>query len=912
MRRRGWALLGPVFGLSSLAAPQPAPRLGAEAFDLLIRGGDVIDGSGGAARRADVGIRGDTIAAVGDLSSAAGTRVMNAGGLTVAPGFIDMHSHSDYSLLVDGRAWSKVTQGVTTELLGESESAGPITALNRDAIARTLAGLGVSLDWSTLAGYFDRLERGKISVNVASAVASGTVRAAVVGYDDRLATARELKEMEDLVEEAMRSGAVGLSSGLDYVPNRFASTEELIALARVAGRHQGIYVSHLRGAADDLLGALNEAIRIGREARIPVEVLHIKRALVGGGGTSGRQDTATLQDAVALLERAQRDGVAIYADVYPYIAAQTGLADRMIPVWAQEGGARRMVERIRDLDQRPRIVAATRGLVANGIREDRIMLSHTAYEPHRRFQGQRIGDIARTMGLEPAEAIVELVDRAEGRVDAIYFVMREEDVEYALRLPWTTIGSDGAAMSSTDRVGGESAHPRSYGTFPRILGHYVRDRKILELPDAIRKMTSLAASRLGLTDRGLLSPGMKADVVVFDPATIADHATYEQPMQRSTGVRWVVVNGQVVLEEGEHTGARPGRVLRRNHAAAGASAPPVPSAPPVDPVDEFVHAEMERQHIPGLSLAVVRDGAMIKTQGYGLANVELAVPAEADTVYQLGSISKQFIAAGIMLLAEEGRMKLDASIREYLPDAPETWKAITIRHLLTHTSGLVQNDPLGLYEPARETQVLKAIAPLNLSSEPGEQFSYSNAGYNILALALEKVAGQRWDEFLSERVFKPLGMSATRRFSLTDIVERRAATYAFKAVLSNISPTPRDLAAGGLLTTVGDLAKWDIALYGEKVLRRDSIDQMFTPAKLKDGTPAAFQGAGYGFGWQVGALDGRRFVAHVGTRFGSVAYVIRYLDQHLGIAVMSNLDATRAMPIATGVARLYLKGEKSR
>jgi N-acyl-D-amino-acid deacylase len=541
-------------------------------FDLLIRGGEVHDGSGAPGRSADVGILGDTVTAVGDLSSAEAARLLEAKGLVVAPGFIDMHSHSDFSLLVDGRAMSKVYQGVTTELLGESGSAAPASGPARDELARSLVEYDLALDWTTLDEYFSRLERQGASVNIVSTVATGQVRAAVVGYDKRAPTADEMLKMEGLIEQSMRDGAVGISSGLIYPPNQYASTEELIALAKVAAVHGGIYVSHIRNEAGGLLDALREAIRIGREAGTPVEVLHLKRSSVH---LASAVQKPSIQDAAALVESAQRDGVKIFADVYPYAASQTTLSVR-IPDWAREGGRLKMLERLRDTATRARIRDELRKDFARGIggvTPDTILFGQTTYEPHRRLQGKRLVEIARDLNVEPAEALIVLVDKAEGSTSAVYFSMREEDMRYALTLPWTTIGSDGSAVAPEGILARSHPHPRWYGTFPRVLGRYVREHKTLTLPEALRKMTSLPASRLGLADRGTIAAGKKADLVVFDPATIIDRADFARPHQLAEGVRHLVVNGQIVLLDGTHTGAKPGRVLRHRPAARISNAP---------------------------------------------------------------------------------------------------------------------------------------------------------------------------------------------------------------------------------------------------------------------------------------------------------------------------------------------------
>jgi N-acyl-D-aspartate/D-glutamate deacylase len=530
-------------------------------FDVLIKGGRLIDGTGAPARLADVGIKDDIIVALGDLNDAVAEKKIEAGGLVVSPGFIDMHSHSDFRLLVDGRGLSKVMDGVTTELLGESSSAGPVMGPARSEREKSLKRLELSLDWTTLGEYFERLERQGMSVNILSTVGSGLIRASVVGYDNRPATSEELERMAKLVGQAMQEGAVGLSSGLIYPPNQYASTEELIRMAEVAAEHGGIYLTHIRGEGDKLLEALKEAIEIGREADLPVEVLHFKRAAVR---LDGEPENPSIQDAVALIEQAQQNGVKIYANMYPYSASQTGLGVRL-PDWVHEGGREKLLERLRNPQIRARIRIEVNESLSQGIASrtpDTIMFGSTPYEPHRRFLGMRIDAIAREMKIKPAEAIIELIEKADGGAGAIYFGMREEDVRFGLMRPWTTIGSDGAAVAPEGILAQSHPHPRWYGTFSRVLGHYVREEQIMTLPEAIRKMTSLPASRLGLVDRGIIAVGKKADLVIFDADAIIDKATFTEPHQFSEGIQWLLINGQLVIAEGRHTGAMPGRVLR--------------------------------------------------------------------------------------------------------------------------------------------------------------------------------------------------------------------------------------------------------------------------------------------------------------------------------------------------------------
>jgi N-acyl-D-amino-acid deacylase len=531
----------------TLAACRPAP----DRFDLVIRAGTVFDGSGAPSRVADLWIDGDSIVAVGDLSDARADRTIDATGLAVAPGFIDMHSHSDRTLLVDGRALSKVTQGVTTELVGESGSAAPVFEATRE-----------DQDWTTFAEYFAKLEASGISVNVMSTVASGTLRAGVVGLDDVPATPVQLDHMRALTREAMEDGAVGLSSGLIYVPNRYATTEEIVALAEVASGYGGFYATHLRDEADELVAAVEEAVRIGREADVPVHILHFKFS-----GTRSRRlhDVSPFRAAVETVEQARDEGLNVYADVYPYLASSTTLNMRL-PEWAHEGGGRALAERIRDPALRPDLRRAVRDHLALGIpagTPETVLLSRTPYEEHQRYQGMTIGQIAGAMGLDPADAILELVEKADGGASAIFFGIREDDLELALRLPWTSIGSDGSALAPEGELARSHPHPRSYGTFPRVFARYVREGGVLTMAQAVHKMTGLPAEQIGLLDRGALRPGYRADVVVFDPETFRDLATFEAPHQLAEGVDHVLVNGTLVIDGGEHTGALPGRVIRR-------------------------------------------------------------------------------------------------------------------------------------------------------------------------------------------------------------------------------------------------------------------------------------------------------------------------------------------------------------
>jgi len=528
-------------------------------YDLLIVHGQILDGSGSSAIDASVAVRDVKIAGIGRLDQATAKRVIDATGLVVAPGFIDLHSHSDFTLLVDGDAQSKIRQGVTTEILGESDSAGPVLGPAVDEFDRSLKPTGIKRDWKTLGEYFARLERQHTSVNIASYVGSGQVRADVVGFTNRPAHDDEMDAMKQLVEQAMREGALGVASGLIYAPNMYANTKELIELAKVAAKYGGIYTSHIRGEGTHGVQAIQEAIQIATKANLPAHILHFKMDGKDNWGHMGQQ--------IKTIDEARSNGVDITADQYPYIAAMTGL-EQCLPPRYLEGTSQQIVARLKTADARKRI----REDIANGLPgwEDNevksvggwhgVMVASCQKTENKKYEGQRMDEVAKMMGKDPVDALCDLLISEEGSAGAIYFSMSEPDVELAMKQPWVGIGSDGSAVSP-EMVFVGKPHPRFYGTFPRVLGVYVREKKVLTLPEAVHKMTGLSAKIVGFTDRGLLKPGMAADITLFDPATVIDKATFENPTQYPVGIPYVIVNGVVVIDKGEHTGAQPGRVL---------------------------------------------------------------------------------------------------------------------------------------------------------------------------------------------------------------------------------------------------------------------------------------------------------------------------------------------------------------
>jgi N-acyl-D-amino-acid deacylase len=557
-RGKAWAVaLSLVLGLVGLMARHYAAQ--GPQYDLLIVGGHILDGSSSPWFAGSVAVKDGRIVEVGRLPNASARRVIDATGLIVAPGFIDLHSHSDYTLLVDGTAQSKVRQGVTTEILGESSSAGPVLGPAAAEFDKALQPLGIQRDWTTLGEYFARLERQGISVNIASHVGSGQVRECVFGSENRAPTAEELEKMKALVAQAMREGAIGLSSGLIYPPNMFAQTDELIELAKVAAQYGGIYATHIRGEGTHGLQAIDEAIAISEQGGLPAHILHFKM--------DGRANWGRMVEQVRHIQAARDRGVDITVDQYPYIAAMTGL-EMCLPPRYLEGTSEQIVARLKD----PKARAEIRKAIATGLPgwEDNevksvggwhgVLVASFQKLENKKYEGKRMDEVAKLMGKDPLDALCDLLISEGGSAEAIYFSMSEQDVRLAMRQPWVGVGSDGTAVNPEMAFAGKP-HPRFYGSFPRVLGYYVRDQKVLTLADAIRKMTSFSAQITGLTDRGLLRPSMAADITIFDPETVTDKATFENPLQYAVGIPYVMVNGVIVIDKGQHTGAMPGRVL---------------------------------------------------------------------------------------------------------------------------------------------------------------------------------------------------------------------------------------------------------------------------------------------------------------------------------------------------------------
>jgi N-acyl-D-amino-acid deacylase len=547
-----------ILAVSLAALAQGRQPSGAQSFDIIIKGGTVYDGTGAPARRADVGIKGDRILAVGNLSRATAPTIVDAKGLAVAPGFINMLAHSESSWFIDPRSLSELKQGVTTQIFGEL-SMGPLNDEMKRRLRDQQGDVKYDIAWTTLAEYLQYLEKRGVSQNFASFIGAATIRENVIGLEDKPPTPAQLDQMRELVRHEMEAGALGITTALIYPPAFFAKTDELIELCKVAAKYKGKYTVHMRSEGNQLIEGVQETMRIGREAGLPVEIYHLKAL--------GKDNWPKMDQVIKMIEDARRQGVKITANMYTYTAGGTGL-DASMPPWVFDGGREAAYKRLQDPATRQKIAEAVRtptndweNLYLAAGSPDRILLASFRSEKLKQYTGKTLAEVAKLRGKDPVETIMDLVLEDRSRIGTIYFLMSEDNIKKQIRQPWVSFGSDAASIAPEGVFLKSSAHPRAYGNFARLLGKYVRDEKVISLAEAIRRLTSLPATNLGLDHRGLLKEGMFADVVVFDPNTIADRATFENPHQLAVGVKDVFVNGVQVLKDGEHTGVKPGRAL---------------------------------------------------------------------------------------------------------------------------------------------------------------------------------------------------------------------------------------------------------------------------------------------------------------------------------------------------------------
>ncbi len=518
-------------------------------YDILIKNGQLIDGSGSTRYVGDIAINADTIAAMGDLKDAMGTTEVDATGLTIAPGFINMLSWANESLIEDGRSQGDIRQGVTLEVMGEGHSMGPLNTKMREEMKAGQGSIAYDIDWSSLGEYLDFLQKKGVSTNITSFIGNGTIREFVMGYENRLPTEEEMETMKRLTREAMEEGAVGLSTSLIYVPSGHAKTDEIIELAKVVAEYDGMYISHIRDEEGGLLNAVNELITISEKAKLPAEIYHFK--------ASGNANWQLLDSAIQLVESARKKGLPITTDMYMYNASSTGL-NVVLPAWAKEGGHSATMKLIENPAKRKKMMAE----IDFHVPPDKILLVGFRNKELRNLIGKTLADVAKERNKTANETLVDLIHEDDSRIQVVYFSMSEENIKKKLKLPYMSICSDAGSYTNEGVFLEQSTHPRAYGSFARLLGHYVREEKVIPLEEAIYRLTTLPATNLKLKKRGTLKEGYFADVVLFDAEKINDNATFEKPHQYATGMRHVFVNGEQVLKDGEHTGAFPGRFVK--------------------------------------------------------------------------------------------------------------------------------------------------------------------------------------------------------------------------------------------------------------------------------------------------------------------------------------------------------------
>jgi N-acyl-D-aspartate/D-glutamate deacylase len=820
---------------TALAAAGVRTHTQAPELDVLIRNGQVLDGTGSAAVRADVGIRDGRIAELGSLAGRAARRTIDAAGMVVAPGFIDLHTHSEMPLLADGRAESKVRQGVTLDVMGESTSVAPRDGLDADAPGPgSLGGDAVRPDWTTFAGYFERLERQGTSINAISHVSSEQVRRVVMGYDARPANAEQLARMKQLVARSMEEGAWGLVT-------RFESggpehPEEVLELAKVVASYGGNYTSHTGSEGFEQDREFDFAIRVAREAKLPVHIFHFKIRARQNWGTVGRY--------IRQLEAARAQGLDITANQYPYTAMFHGW-NAFFPLWIREGGPDRFAERLKDPAARARLKKDKD--FETWAREhgwwDGIVMARASTAANRRYEGMPIAEIAKQRGdADPMDTCIDLMAEEGGRISGIFHTMSEEDVRAVMKLSWVAVASDGSAINL--QAPGVP-HPRNYSTNARVLGHYVRDERVLTLPDAVRKMTSLPASILGLNDRGQLKPGFAADVVVFDPQRVRGTNSFEKPKSYAEGVPYVLVNGVVVIDRGEHTGARPGKALRGAGARRG---------PPTSTAAVFPGADWER-------IASPESAGFSKAKLEGVAALARTMPTTAvvaavngrlllehgDTAHlsYIASVRKSVLAMLFGRYVENGTIRLDETLKDLrITDhggLSEQELEATVEDLLGARSGV--------YHEASYSGDDLASAPPRNSQKRGSYYLYSNWDFNALGTIFEQKTGRDIYDALETDLARPIGMQDFRR----DLQKKEGDLTKSMHAAYPMWFSTRDMARiGHLMLREGNWA-------GTQVVSRDwtrRIVRIVTPRNEMNPIERRKGRFGYGFLWWI--FDGEQ------------------------------------------------------
>lgn len=933
----------PTFNLASIGGPaffagllavlilctQGARTMAAEKYDLVILNGRIIDGTGAPWYSADLAIDAGKIVKIGRVSPEMGKKSIVAAGLVVAPGFIDMMGQTATPMMDDPEsALNLLTQGITTINAGEGSSAAPL-----DEQAGTRAG------WTTMTEYFALLDMQGLPVNVVQTVGHTQVRRIVLGDVDRRPTPAELQKMQELVREAMAAGAIGVSTALIYPPAVYATTEEIASLVQVAGEYGGGYYTHMRNEGDQLLEAIDEALEIGQSGNAPVHIYHLKAA--------GRQNWGKMDLAIARIKEARANGQRVTADIYPYINNGLGIAALVHPRHFAEG-YEALVRRLDDPELRAEIrreMESTEGW-ENWFRHaghdwDRIVIGQATAANYAKHQGLSLAEIARAEGEDPWETFFNLVKTG---AFALPQTMSDANKIKAMQQEFISFCTD-VGPANGSRI---ASHPRAFGAFPRMLSWYVRDLGAISLERAIAQASAVAANDVRVYDRGRIAEGLAADLIVFDYEQLADQATFKDPAALSVGMKFVVVNGEVVLEEGTMTTSRPGRVLR-GPGYRPETAPDQVSTGSQNPLtasyDREIHEFMREHRVPGLAVAVTVDGELKHARGYGyadLANNELAKPT---SLFRIASLSKPITAVAILQLIEQERLKLDDSVFKLLDQSQPAIEAagdkydtrlnkITIRNLLEHRGGWDRDasfdamfqsvrfaKQLGVPAPANSDQVIKAMLSQPLDFDPGEKYAYSNFGYCLLGRVIEKLTGQTYEEYVKEHVLAPLGIHSMR-IGHTHLSGRapdevryyhpQPGTSVFEPDLGQQVPSPYGAwsleamdSHGAWIASAVDLARFAAAFDDPDqcpILSRESIELMFArplggAEAEEDGTPKMTY---YSLGWQNRVLDGGAVNHwHTGSLPGTATMMIRRHDGKNFIALMN----TRISPSTTHLGR---------
>lgn len=901
-----------------------APRIGsaAETFDVVIKSGRVVDGTGSPWYRGDIGIRDGKIVRIGRIEAATATKVIDAKGLVVSPGFVDMMGQTATPMLRDSKTGlNLLRQGITTINAGEGVSAAPL-----DAAAAKTAG------WQSMAEYFQLLDLKGLPVNVAQSVGHTQVRRLVIGEVDRRPTAAELKRMQALVRESMEAGAIGVSTALIYPPAVYATTEEIAALCKVAGKYGGRYYTHMRNEGDQLLEAIDEALEIGAAGGTPVHIFHLKAA--------GKQNWGKMQLAIARIKAARAAGRQVTADVYPYVNNGLGIAAFIHPRHFAEGRDK-LRRRLSDAELRKAIRREMEGdeKWENWYRHagndwSKVVVGSTTDSRYAKYTGRDLAAIAKAVGEDPWETFFNLVVSGafvmpESMTEANKMrLMREEFISFC-----TDVGPAGGSRIAS--------HPRGFGSFPRMLSRYVRDQGVISLERAIAQASAVATNEIMAYDRGRIAVGQAADVIVFDYEKLAERATFAKPGEHSVGMQYVIVNGEIVLEEGKQTGRRPGRVLRgpgyqADKAAATTSTGQ--STPELQPFDEMMTAFMQEHDVPGAALAVTDGGRLVFAKGYGYADVAAQQPAQPTSLFRIASISKPITAAAILKLVEQKTLSLDDRVFDILKEEPhfekgakfdERQREITIRQLLQHRGGWDRGKSfdamfqsvrfaraLNVEPPAGPQHVIRCMLGLPLDFAPGERYAYSNYGYCLLGRVIEKLTGKTYEESVRAEVLKPIGIDSMR-IGQTRLEGRSPGEVRYYDPNQASSVFAKDLgkqvsepyggwyveamdAHGGWIASAVDLARFACALEKtakRRVIRSESLESIHE-------RPAGSAGHGeegkpkdvyYGLGWMIRDLgDGQHDDWHTGSLPGTATILIRRHDGRNFIALFNARSSAKA------------------